>query len=348
VTEPFAPSQKTLNRSSLDELRVLSGPFWGELRTFLAVAKAKSFNRAAETLNVSQPSVSRQVKRLQDIIGSQLVLRTINGIELTQKGRDLAHSLLTLDEKLFEISTELKAETNDAEGLVRVSITEGLAGLFVVPGLSAFNEQFPRIKLHVRNPINLMSFRDNQTDVMLGFGPPSQAELTSTRLGYLHFIPVASKSYVERYGKPTLNDLKAHHFIDCEYYSAQTDAWAGWRKLVSQGVVAHICDNSYAYGLMVKCGYGIGLLCNYVVADADAVPLDLGVHTPVPIYIIAQTERLQARPVRLVYDWLSAVFGPNVPWFSPELHLDCPSQKSLTKTIEQSLAGPFSYPPPPK
>ena len=84
--EPFDHDQRTLVRSPLDDEDLLSGQFWGELRVFLAVAKAKSFNRAAEVLNTSQPTVSRQVKRLQDLMGSQLFVPTRNGIKLTAKG----------------------------------------------------------------------------------------------------------------------------------------------------------------------------------------------------------------------------------------------------------------------
>lgn len=335
---PFDPSQKTLNRSSLDDLRVQSGPFWGELRVFLAVAKAKSFNRAAEMLNMSQPTVSRQVKWLQDVVGSQLIIRTPNGIDLTPKGMELAASLLALDEKLFEISADLRAETANAEGLVRLCLTEALAGLFVVPNLAAFNERFPRIQLHVRNPTNLINFRDNQTDIMIGFGPAAQVEVTSARLGTVHLIPVASKSYINRYGLPTRSNLEAHLFVDCEYYSAQTSVWESWRKAVGEGVVAHYCDNSFAYGLMVKSGYGIGLLCNYALADRDLVPLELGIHIAVPLHILALSERLQARPVKLVYDWLCTVFGSEAAWFGPELNLQCPPDDPARIAVDRMLA----------
>lgn len=336
---PFDPSQKTLNRSSLDDLRVQSGPFWGELRVFLAVAKAKSFNRAAEMLNMSQPTVSRQVKWLQDIVGSQLVIRTPNGIELTPKGKELAASLLALDEKLFEISAELRAESANAEGLVRLCLTEALAGLFVVPNLAAFNERFPRIQLQIRNPTNLINFRDNQTDIMLGFGPANQAEVTSMPLGTVHLIPVASRGYINRYGVPTRSNLDSHLFLDCEYYAAQATVWDSWRNAVGQGVVAHYCDNSFAYGLMVKSGYGIGLLCNYALADQDLVPLELGIHITVPLYILALSERLQARPVRLVYDWLTTVFGPETYWFAQDLNLRCPPQDPARMAVEGMLTG---------
>ena len=98
---PFDGSQRMLAQNPLDDPRLLSGPFWGELRVFLAVAKAKSFNRAARQLGMSQPTVSRQVRRLQDVMGSQLVVSSANDIMLTDKGIELAQALIALDEKRF-------------------------------------------------------------------------------------------------------------------------------------------------------------------------------------------------------------------------------------------------------
>src|SRR4029450_10824298 len=92
---PFDEDQH-LNKSPLDAETLLSGQFWGELRVFLAVAKTKSFNRAAEMTNTSQPTVSRQVKRLQDVVGSQLFISTPRGVKLTQKGEALGQALARL------------------------------------------------------------------------------------------------------------------------------------------------------------------------------------------------------------------------------------------------------------
>lgn len=343
MQQPFDPTQKELNRSLFDNPRLLSGPFWGELRVFLAVAKAKSFNRAAEELNISQPTVSRQVRRLQDMIGSQLVVSTQNGIRLTAQGKELASTLMTLDEKLFEISHELKAEKKDAEGLVRVSVTEALAGLFVVPNLTAFSESFPKLRLHIRNPTNLTDFRENQTDVMIGFTPCHQAGVSMHAAGVLHFLPVASRDYIERNGIPTRKNLYKHRFIDSEYYSAKTDVWNPWRSAVSNGTVAQYCDNSFAYGLMVRSGLGIGLLCNYALAEPTLVPLEINVHIVIPIYIYALTERLMARPVKVVYDWLAGVFSPDNPWFAKELNLRTLPRVSLSETMVRILDGPASH-----
>jgi DNA-binding transcriptional LysR family regulator len=340
VAEPFDRSQRSLNKSPLDDPRILSGPFWGELRVFLAVAKAKSFNRAADALNMSQPTVSRQVRRLQDVVGSQLLVPSQSGVTLTKKGEELASTLLALDEQLFEISHELKAETRDAEGLVRVSVTEALAGLFIVPSLVALGERYPKLQLHVRNPINLTNFRDNQTDVMVGFAPSSQTGVKSRQLGYIHFIPMASNSYVKRFGIPTRKNLASHYFLDSQYYGAQTSTWDDWQAAVSQGTVAHFCDNSFAYALMVKSGLGIGLLGSYALAEPSLIPLELDVHVPVPIHIIALAERLMARPVRLVYDWLASVFSPENPWFAPDLNLRDLPKNALAETVAKLTQEP--------
>src|ERR1700758_2441880 len=110
---PFDKEQQ-LNKSLLDEETLLSGQFWSELRVFLAVAKTKSFNRAAEITNTSQPTISRQVKRLQDAVGAKLFISTPRGVSLTQRGEALAHALSRLDQTLHSLTSDLKAESREA------------------------------------------------------------------------------------------------------------------------------------------------------------------------------------------------------------------------------------------
>src|SRR6201989_2348469 len=108
---PFDEEQQALNKSPLDDETLLSGQFWAELRVFLAVAKTKSFNRAAEITSMSQPTVSRQVKRLQDVVGSQLFISTPRGVKLTPHGEALARALSRLDHTLHSLTSDLKQES---------------------------------------------------------------------------------------------------------------------------------------------------------------------------------------------------------------------------------------------
>lgn len=325
--EPFDPHQRNLVRSPLDNENLLSGQFWGELRVFLAVAKAKSFNRAAEVLNTSQPTVSRQVKRLQDLMGSQLFVSTKHGVNLTAKGQALAHALTSLDHSLFALTNDLKAETKEAEGTVRVSITDGLNTFFVAPAIPSFVAEHPKVQLHLKSPANVVSLRENQTDMMIGFSPIEASDITFRKLGRLHFIPIVAKSYISRYGIPLRSNLAQHYFLQSEFYTARTGLWNSWNDAVDQGRIAHYCDNSMAYGMLVKAGLGIGLLGSYTILEPDAVPLELDVKISVPLYALALTERLQSRPVSLVFDWLCEMFGPTNPWFSPDFRLNHPPSR---------------------
>jgi DNA-binding transcriptional LysR family regulator len=321
---PFQRDQRVLNQSPVDNDKLLSGQFWGELRVFLAVAKAKSFNRAAEILNTSQPTVSRQVKRLQDMMGSQLFVPTQQGVRLTPKGEDLAKALTKLDLALFSLTNDLKGESKDAEGVVRVSVTDGLNIIFVAPTLPNFSAAFPKIQLHLKSPQSIINFGDNQTDLMIGFHPINTAEITIKKLGKIHFLPLATKGYIEKHGLPTRKNLEDHIFLQSEFYTAKTGLWDTWNEAVSRGHVAHYCDNPVAYVALAKAGLGIGLLGSYTVLDPVAVPLEIGVKASVQLYAMALTDRLKSRPVRLVFDWLTEIFGTDNPWFSETFRLDNP------------------------
>jgi DNA-binding transcriptional LysR family regulator len=322
--DPFDREQQAFNGSPLDDEKLLSGQFWSELRVFLAVAKTKSFNRAAEITNTSQPTVSRKVKRLQDMVGSQLFIATARGVKLTQKGEALAPALGRLDQTLNSITSELRAETTEAEGTVSVSITDGLNSFFAAPALDRFSAQYPKIQLHLKNSVNLMHLRENQTDMMIAISPAESSDIRFRKLGQLHFIPVATKDYIQKYGLPTRDNLERHLFLQSEYYATRTGMWDGWQQLIARGRIAHYCENSFAYGMLVKAGQGIGLLGSYAVLEPCAVPLEIDLRISVPLYLVALSDRLNARPVRLVFDWLSEVFGSNNPWFADEFRLNNP------------------------
>lgn len=325
--DPFVRDQRSLHRSVLDDQNILSGQFWGELRVFLAVAKAKSFNRAAEILGTSQPTVSRQVKRLQDLMGSQLFVPTKHGVMLTEKGELLAQSISKLDQQLFTLTNGIKSKSGDEEGVVRASVTDALGAIFVAHGLDSFSRSHPKIQIHLKTPFNLTDLHENQTDIMIGFKPMDSQELSFQPLGHLHFIPIASRRYISDYGLPTGDNLERHRFIQSEFYSAKTGLWDSWTNACERGVISHYCDHPFAYGMLVKSGLGIGLLASYTILEPSFVPLDLDLHIPVQMFIIAVGERLKSRPVRLVFDWLSSILGPQNAWFNEQLLLNvAPSQ----------------------
>ena len=130
-------------------------------------------------------------------MGSQLFLPTQQGVKLTPKGQELATQLSKLDHSLFSLTNDLRAEKQETEGVVRISITDGLNACFVAPALRQFHAQYPKLQCHLKSPLNMISLRENQTDLMIGFMPVRAADIVARKLGCMHFIPIASKSYIQ-------------------------------------------------------------------------------------------------------------------------------------------------------
>lgn len=319
-SHPFDTAAPSISRRALDQTTLLSGDYWRELRTFLWVAKAGSLSRAAELLGSSHATVGRQIRRLQDQMGSQLVILTKNGAHLTQKGQALTDELLRLDQRLFSIASDLRAEKGEAEGTVRLGITDGLGVFFLVPELRRLSIAYPKIQVHLKSPGNFKNLHENQTDVILGFHAHSSQDMTTRPLGWLHFIPIATQSYIDRMGFPTLANAHKHLFVDSEIYSAK-GPWDSWHALINRGTIAHYCDASISYGMMVKAGLAIGLLANYNMNEPSARPLDLDVHIKLRLYAVALTDRLQAKPVKIVFNLLEKLFGARNPWFQEKMVL---------------------------
>ncbi len=293
-------TQEFLNRSSLEDVRLLSADYWGELRVFLAVAKSGSYSRAAELLATSQPTVSRQVKRLQDVMGAQLVVSSPAGVLLTQRGKALAQKLASLDHDLFSMSNDLKSETKSLKGTVRISITDGLAVFFLVPALRQFSVEHPLLQVDIQSPLNLNDLRQNQTDMMIGFAPSDAADVTCRELGFLHLIPIVAHSYIERHGLPTQANLQDHFFIQSRLYQSESPLWAPWNKLAQRGRIVHSCDSSLA------------------MLEPAARPVDPTVRVSLRMYASVLTERLESRPAKVAFEWMCSVFGVGNPWFQEE------------------------------
>lgn len=127
ATNPFDAKSEVIGRSALDTETILSGQYWGELRTFLAVAKAKSLTKAAESLSISHMTVGREIRRLQDMMGSQLAIISKSGVTLTPRGLELATTLIKLDHTLFSLTNELRAESREAKVLCVSALPMGWA-----------------------------------------------------------------------------------------------------------------------------------------------------------------------------------------------------------------------------
>ncbi len=122
-----------------------------DLQAFVAVAEFKSFRKAAEFVNISQPAFSRRIEKLEQSLGVKLIDRNTRSMELTNVGRDFSrkarHILDNLDEALLSIE-----EVGGARmGQVTIACVPSAVYYFLPQVLRQYHASYPRIKIKVHD-----------------------------------------------------------------------------------------------------------------------------------------------------------------------------------------------------
>jgi DNA-binding transcriptional LysR family regulator len=121
-----------------------------QFEVFLAVARARSFRRAAEALHLSQPALSQHVRELEGDLNARLFDRLGRTVHLTEAGRILEDHAT----RLFTTLTDARHAIADLQGLQRGTLAIGASttpGIYVLPGvLGVFRQRYPAIEVTLR------------------------------------------------------------------------------------------------------------------------------------------------------------------------------------------------------
>ena len=112
------------------------------LRTLVAVVDLRSFTKAAQSLGITQPAVSAQIKRLQSILGGELFDRKAPGVALTRQGEAVvahARRLLALNDQILTV-----AEPKDQSRRIRIGLPGDLSGPLLPWTLAKLRMRWPQ------------------------------------------------------------------------------------------------------------------------------------------------------------------------------------------------------------
>lgn len=121
-----------------------------QLRYFLAVAQAGSFTQAARQCNVSQPSLSIQVAKLEDELGGPLFERTRKGGRLTARGETFLPRAKAILEQMESAREDAKALSGLTLGKVSLGCMPTTGAHLLPPILTAFRKAYPKIQVHLK------------------------------------------------------------------------------------------------------------------------------------------------------------------------------------------------------
>ncbi|MDR3700771.1 MAG: LysR family transcriptional regulator [Candidatus Sulfopaludibacter sp.] len=120
-----------------------------QLRYFCAVARTGSFTRAAVEEGVAQPSLSQQIVKLEQTMGSKLFDRLGRSVELTEYGRTLLPQALAILRQVNEARGTLESLRRGVGGHLSVGCIPTLTPYFLAPRISDFTRRFPDVDLRL-------------------------------------------------------------------------------------------------------------------------------------------------------------------------------------------------------
>jgi DNA-binding transcriptional LysR family regulator/predicted ATPase len=191
------------------------------LRAFAAVAREGSFSRAAETLYVSQPAVSKQVAALETEVGKQLLVRDRRGVTLTATGRVLADYVLRAEALLANARRALGAGEDAQVGTLAVAAS-GIPGTYLLPAVVArFRRLHAGVEIDFRVTTSagaLELVRAHEVELAVVGGLTVPPELETEQLVEDEIVLVGPPSLGGRRLRP--KDLEAQTWVTREEGSA--------------------------------------------------------------------------------------------------------------------------------
>jgi DNA-binding transcriptional LysR family regulator len=190
-----------------------------DLLAFLAVARERSFTRAAAKLRMSQPTLSQLVSGLEERLGMRLLNRTTRSVTPTPVGERL---LKNIGSKFEEIDQELSALTelrDKPAGSIRISATDYAARMILMPALAKVLPKYPDIKVEVSINYGLTDIVAAQFDAGIRLGEMVAKDMVAVRIGPdVRAAVVASPSYFSDRKRPRLpQDLTGHNCISFRF-----------------------------------------------------------------------------------------------------------------------------------
>jgi len=206
----------------------------GNLRAFEAVARRLNFSEAADELHLTQSAVSRQIKGLEDELGSPLFSRGTRHVELTSDGSTLLRAVAPWLDRL-DASVRQIRQTRGRR-VVSLSTFASFASLWLIPQMEAFQRAHPDIDIRVSATDKMADVDDPDLDLVLRYSNREQAGPNALRLFGEMLTPAISPLLAEqiRSGQaPPLDRAQdlAHHTLaeeDDNRPSAEFLSWRYW------------------------------------------------------------------------------------------------------------------------
>jgi len=198
-----------------------------ELAAFAAVARLRSFRKAALERGVSASALSHALRALEERLGVRLLNRTTRSVTPTEAGQLLLARLAPAMREIDDALLDLSALQDVPAGKLRLNVPRPAARLLLAPMLASFVARYPRVQVEVVTDDGMIDIVRDGFDAGIRFGEQVAADMIAVPVGAPQpFVVVGAPAYLAAYGAPsTPRALLNHACIGRRFPSGRQYAW---------------------------------------------------------------------------------------------------------------------------
>jgi DNA-binding transcriptional LysR family regulator len=194
-----------MQRGNLDDLLI-----------FLAVARQRSFTKAAAKLGISQSALSHTMRQLEERLGVRLLTRTTRSVSPSEAGERLLRNIGPRFDEIHEKLDAIRELRDKAAGTIRVTAAEFAIDTILVPKLTKLLREYPDIKIEMIVDYGLTDIVAQQYDAGVRSGEQVAKDMIAVRVGPdMRMAVVGAPAYFEQRAEPkTPQELLNHNCIN--------------------------------------------------------------------------------------------------------------------------------------
>ncbi|MBI1394979.1 MAG: LysR family transcriptional regulator [Betaproteobacteria bacterium] len=235
-----------------------------QIRSFVAVAEAGNFTRAAERLHISQPALSAQIKALENALELELFERRPNGVTPTAAGARLLVCARKVLDAARAFRDEARSIKGDIAGVVTVGTVSDPQFIRIAAFMAAAIERYPRIEIRFHHEVSGEAFekvRDGLLDASFYYGDLEHQAVTGLPLREITYRIVAPSAWRERLAHATLAEVAVEPWVMTPPISTHHQIASGLFKRISISPAKVVeADDEFVVSSLVESGLGMGLM----------------------------------------------------------------------------------------
>lgn len=290
-------------------------PDLSHIETFVLTSELRSLAAVARKLGISPAAISKQLTRLEEELGLQLLVRSTRRIELTEVGINYCDQCRRILEEVEAASALISHVKAVPYGTLKIVSGRHFAASYIVPHMKEFLLKYPKIELNFELAERVPDLNLESIDVLIGMSISATGDAIQKKIATTSYSFCASSDYLEQFGIPEIPaDLKKHRYITHSMREPDNELLFRDKEIITLKPYIRVNDAQTMLNFALE-GLGIVKLHHYVVKEhleqgALKEVLTSYNNSEVPIYVAYPQRRFIASKVRCFIDFITEKINP--------------------------------------